>query len=225
MTEYSQHIEWAKRELKGNEQLYHEEKSKIIKELAERLSKDGMPDEMISAFITEQLEGYASARIVRNALEEKYKEKSKVRKSTDVSGKVPQITVRTDGSIENSDPPKEGSKELERAKIVMPDLENDDIEFLKKQLEKSREETKFEREEKEKERKERLQLAEVIKKDSFVPATKYVPPKEKKFEFPEPDNSDTFVWLNETLDTVRKDLGPIKASGNTKVNVYMERVK
>ena len=67
------------------------------------------------------------------------------------------------------------------------------------------------------------QLGQAIKKDAFKPANKYTPPP-SEFNWPEPDESNTFVWKAITFDDLRKQLGPLKASGNTKINVYLERV-
>lgn len=68
------------------------------------------------------------------------------------------------------------------------------------------------------------QLSEVVKKDSFTNALDYNAGPPKKFEFPEPDKSNTFVWKNISFDALTMQLGPLKADSNTKINVYLERV-
>jgi len=69
------------------------------------------------------------------------------------------------------------------------------------------------------------QLEEVEKKRAFTPATEYKPGPLTTFQWPEPDESNTFVFRETTFDELRRALGPLKAGGNTKINVYLERVK
>lgn len=69
------------------------------------------------------------------------------------------------------------------------------------------------------------QLEEVEKKRAFTPATDYKPGPPTTFQWPEPDESNTFVFRETTFDELRRALGPLKAGGNTKINVYLERVK
>lgn len=69
-----------------------------------------------------------------------------------------------------------------------------------------------------------LQLSEVVKKDSFTPATNYKTGMPKRFDFPKPDESNTFVWKNISFDEFKMKLGPLKARSNSKINVYLERV-
>jgi hypothetical protein len=64
------------------------------------------------------------------------------------------------------------------------------------------------------------QLSEVVKKDSFTTAMDYNAGPPKKFEFPEADDSNTFVWKNISFDTLRMELGSLKARSNTKINVF-----
>lgn len=63
-------------------------KQEIIKTLADELEKLGYPLDMISEAISSNLEGYVSARYVRETLEEKYKNKKRIRnKVTNEGGK------------------------------------------------------------------------------------------------------------------------------------------
>jgi hypothetical protein len=72
---YELHFDWAKSELKGLEA----KKQETIRELARRLEHDGMPSELISSEIAKQLDGYASARYIRQCLNDRYKQKGKAR--------------------------------------------------------------------------------------------------------------------------------------------------
>ena len=101
---------------------------------------------------------------------------------------------------------------------------DEDVGFLKEQLNKRIEESQAKDLLIERLQQEKVQLSEVVKKNSFTKATNYKPDPPKKFEFPEPDESNTFVWKNITFDEFRMKLGPLKASSNTKINVYLERV-
>ena len=102
---------------------------------------------------------------------------------------------------------------------------DEDVEFLKKQLsERIEENRQKDIRIKQTPGPEKMQLSEVIKKDSFTPANNYKPIPPKKFDFPEPDEYNTFVWKNITFDEFRMKLGPLKARSNSKINVYLERV-
>ena len=113
-------------------------------------------------------------------------------------------------------------KEIDESKNWMP--KDEDVEFLKKQLSKQIEENRQKDIRIEQLQNEKIQLSEVIKKDSFTPANDYKPILPKKFDFPEPDEYNTFVWKNITFDEFRMKLGPLKARSNSKINVYLERV-
>ena len=80
---------------------------------------------------------------------------------------------------------------------------DEDAEFLKKQLNKQIEENQQKDIVIEQLQKEKLQLSEVIKKDSFTPGYKLQNRYAKEFDFPEPDESNTFVWKNITFDEFR----------------------
>ena len=110
------------------------------------------------------------------------------------------------------------TKESDENNALQP--KDEDVGFLKKQLNKRIEENLLI----ERLQQEKVQLSEAVKKNSFTKATNYKPDPPKKFEFPEPDESNTFVWKNITFDELRMKLGPLKASSNTKINVYLERV-
>ena len=101
---------------------------------------------------------------------------------------------------------------------------DEDVGFLKKQLNKRIEENEAKDLLIERLQQDKVQLSQAVKKNSFTKATNYKPEPAKKFEFPEPDESNTFVWKNTTFDELRMKLGPLKASSNTKINVYLERV-
>ncbi len=125
--------------------------------------------------------------------------------------------------------------ELRRSKLSSNQVNNDiqagksivksqDIELLKRELDKSIEENQLKNIEIEDLRKEKEQLSEVVKKNSFAKASNFKPRRTKKFDFPEPDENNTFVWKNITFDEFRAKLGPLKAISNTKINVYLERI-
>ena len=101
---------------------------------------------------------------------------------------------------------------------------DEDVEFLKKQLSKQIEENRQKDIQIEQLQNEKMQLSEVIQKDSFTPANNYKPVPPKEFDFPEPDEYNRFVWKNISFDEFRMKLGPLKARANTKINVYLERV-
>lgn len=101
---------------------------------------------------------------------------------------------------------------------------DENVEFLKKQLNKQIEENQQKDILIEQLQEEKTQLSEAVKKNSFTIATNYKPDPRKKFEFPEPDGYNTFVWKNISFDKFRMGLGPLKATANTKINVYLERV-
>ena len=101
---------------------------------------------------------------------------------------------------------------------------DEDVEILKNELNKQREQNQQKDILIQRLQEEKSQLSEVIRKDPFIPATKYKREPPKKLEFPEPDESNTFVWKDITFDQLRMKLGPLKATGNTKINVYLERV-
>ena len=129
-----------------------------------------------------------------------------------------QMTHKED--IEESDTPRE----LEGV-INNPQTEEEDEELTKKRLQKEIEKNKAS-ELREQEHLRRIsQLEEVEKKRSFTPATDYVPSPPSTFQWPEPDEDNTFVFKDITFDAFRLKLGPLKAGGNTKINVYLERVK
>jgi hypothetical protein len=114
-----------------------------------------------------------------------------------------------------------GSEEQEQPE---EEEEDDDVEFLKKRLVKYVDDVKLKDVIIDNKDKEIGQLQEALKKTSFEPATDYKPPS-KTFQWPEPDESNTFVFMDTTFDELRRALGPLKAGGNTKINVYLERVK
>ena len=101
---------------------------------------------------------------------------------------------------------------------------DEDAEFLKKQLNKQIEENQQKDIVIDELQKVNLQLSEVVKKDSFTPATNYKTGMPKRFDFPKPDESNTFVWKNISFDEFKMKLGPLKARSNSKINVYLERV-
>ena len=101
--------------------------------------------------------------------------------------------------------------------------EDDDVEFLKKRLAKYVDDSRLKEVIIENKEKEIGQLQEALKKTSFEPATEYKPPP--PFQWPEPDEDNTFVFKDITFDAFRLKLGPLKAGGNTKINVYLERVR
>lgn len=117
--------------------------------------------------------------------------------------------TKGDSGIYESHKMKEEDEDAESMKKALIKLigENQQKEFLIEQLEKRK-----------------SQLSEVIKKDSFTIAADYKPDLPKKFEFPEPDENNTFVWRNISFDEFRMKLGPLKARSNSKINVYLERV-
>lgn len=103
-------------------------------------------------------------------------------------------------------------------------LRDEDVEILKNELNRQTEENRQKDSLIQRLQEEKSQLSEVIRKNSFTQATNYRPEPPKKLEFPEPDESNTFVWKDITFDQLRMKLGPLKATGNTKINVYLERV-
>jgi hypothetical protein len=117
--------------------------------------------------------------------------------------------IKGDSGIDESHKLKEEDEDAESMKKALIKLieENQQKDFLIEQLEK-----------------QKSQLSDVIKKDSFIIATDYKPELPKKFEFPEPDENNTFVWRNISFDEFRMKLGPLKARSNSKINVYLERV-
>ena len=117
--------------------------------------------------------------------------------------------IKGDSGIDESHKLKEEDEDAESMKKALIKLieENQQKDFLIEQLEK-----------------QKSQLSDVIKKDSFTIATDYKPDLPKKFEFPEPDENNTFVWRNISFDEFRMKLGPLKARSNSKINVYLERV-
>jgi len=130
-------------------------------------------------------------------------------------------------SLIESEKPKlgsSGSKEQEHKEIPewTPEGE-EDIEVLKKHLEKYVDDSRLKEAIIANKDKEIGQLNEALKKTSFTTATDYTPPP-KTFQWPEPDESNTFVWMETSFDELRRRLGPLKAGGNTPINVYLERV-
>ena len=103
-------------------------------------------------------------------------------------------------------------------------LPDEDVEILKNELNRQTEENRQKDILIQRLQEEKSQLSEVIRKDSFTPTTNYRPDPPRKFEFPEPNESNTFVWKEITFDQLRMKLRPLKATGNTKINVYLERV-
>ena len=102
--------------------------------------------------------------------------------------------------------------------------EDEDVEFLKKQLSKQIEENRQKDIEIEQLQNVNLQLSEVVKKDSFTPANNYKPGLPKSLIFQSPMNSNRFVWKNICFNEFKMKFGPLKARANTKINVYLERV-
>jgi len=126
-----------------------------------------------------------------------------------LNSKSSELPINTESGVDDSD-------------IWRPMEEN--VEFLRKQLSKRIEENQQKDIVIERLQEEKTQLSEAVKKNSFTTATNYKPDPTNKFVFPEPDENNTFVWKNITFDEFRMKLGPLKASANTKINVYLERV-
>ena len=181
--------------------------------------------------------GLAKQTVTHNIPEE-FKDAQKVaagKKGAEEKKKKLLLTKKTSGASEteaentsnDEKEPKSGSSEKPEInrfqEIYPPNPDDEDEETKDKRLAKKDEIIQKLQEEKEQALKKNAQLEAVIKKDAFTPATKYTPPP-KEFNWPEPDNNNTFVWKEITFDSLRKDLGPLKASGNTKINVYLERV-
>jgi len=198
------------------------------------ITKEEIKDRILKDFVQ-----YWTRQTILNALGEEYKDpvkqesgakggqKSSLNHSSKKPKELPPIVVTNKGNSEtnneNIQPTNktEESNVKDKLKSINYDLEDEEKIRLRAEVEELKQKNEEQRQTFQGQINE---LKEVVRKGSFTSAKEYEPAP-NKFEFPEPDNSDTFVWLNETLDTVRKDLGPIKASGNTKVNVYMERVK
>ena len=77
---------------------------------------------------------------------------------------------------------------------------DEDVEILKSELNRQTEENRLKDILIQRLQEEKSQLGEVVRKNSFTPATNYRPGPPKKFEFPEPDESNTFVWKEITFD-------------------------
>ena len=97
MEQYQNLFDNARNKPKNLEQ----SKQDIIKELAIALEKGGMPTDMISARIIEELRGYASKQYIEKCLEEKhikkYQKNGQVNKTTSSlndSKNVPEQTVQ-----------------------------------------------------------------------------------------------------------------------------------
>lgn len=192
--------------------------------ILEQAQKEGFTKAEIRTMIEGALvnRGLGERRI-REIIPKELKEVSKmrsVRPKEANSGSLRQSSAAKPEQPEESDHDWQGEKEEEQ----MEKIEDDDVEFLKKRLAKYVDDSRLKEVIIENKDKEIEQLQEALKKTSFEPATEYRPPP-TTFQWPEPDENNTFVFKEITFDEFRMKLGPLKAGGNTKINVYLERVK
>src|ERR1041385_8843474 len=144
MANYDQHIDWAKGELKDNEQQYHKRKSTVITVLADKLEKEGMQAEKISSYMSEALTGFVSERYVRDVLkDEKYKVKSMQRK---IAAQVPQIlsggeTVpqEPEGFMGKDEEPPAGKQWYGEEDMTLEPPKNQDIEKINEKMKEMQE--------------------------------------------------------------------------------------
>lgn len=117
MEQYQNLFDNARNKLKNLEQ----SKQDIIKELAIALEKGGMPIDMISARIIEELRGYASKQYIEKCLEEKYIKKyqkngqvNKTNNSLNDSKNVPEQTVQVASTGQEVYEPVKPTAEVKR---------------------------------------------------------------------------------------------------------------
>jgi hypothetical protein len=129
MEQYQNLFDNARNKPKNLEQ----SKQDIIKELAIALEKGGMPTDMISARIIEELRGYASKQYIEKCLEEKYIKKyqkngqvNKTTSSLNDSKNVPEQTVQVASTGEETyeTPEPEPPKPAAEVKRLQTELEN-----------------------------------------------------------------------------------------------------
>jgi hypothetical protein len=107
-------FENARNQLKRIEERKQTDVRVVIEELAQDLENEGFPTDMICEEMSLQLRGYCSSRYIRECLEEKYKNKRKVKNNVmEDCGTVPQssetepepvkISLRNDGKPVNYD--------------------------------------------------------------------------------------------------------------------------
>lgn len=198
--------------------------------------KDKELQEMFRPYLVKDGLSTNQIRYLFNA--EEYKDRSKEQHTRNKSANIPQIDVKKDteqkdiekiGEIRRAEEKREtlqGFPIPTKTEYVDPEKEEeDDIEFLKSRLAKYVDDLRLRDVLVEHKDEQILQLQEALKKTSFEPATEYKPGPPLAFQWPEPDESNTFVWKETTFDELRRALGPLKAGGNTKINVYLERVR
>ena len=81
-SEYEAFFVWAKKELTQLKERHDINVKSVIEELARKLDTAGMPRWMICSEISRQLKGYCHSRYIRDSLDDKYKDESKVREQS-----------------------------------------------------------------------------------------------------------------------------------------------
>jgi hypothetical protein len=135
MEQYQNLFDNARNKLKNLER----SKQDIIKELAIALEKGGMPTDMISARIIEELRGYASKQYIEKCLEEKYIKKyqkngqvNKTTSSLNDSKNVPEQTVQVASTGQEVYEPIKPAAEVKRLQTQLSDTTHELEEAKKK---------------------------------------------------------------------------------------------